>query len=87
MNKPGDIIRVWWAGNDRGPVRARLVRHYEHPAGNGWLVNIYNPHGGRFSKIEQAISDEAIAQATPDKPIDRSAYKTGVPGSTGYGPF
>lgn len=60
--KVGDILTVEWCGNDR-PVRARLVARYEHPAGNGWRVNIYDPRGGRFSKVEQAIGDEAIRAA------------------------
>ena len=41
----------------------RLVRHYEHPAGNGWFVNIYHKHARRFSKVEQAVSDDAVRAA------------------------
>lgn len=61
---PGQVVYAEWAGNDRGKVKMRLVRHYEHPAGNGWEVNIYHHHARRFSKVVQCVSDEAIARAT-----------------------
>lgn len=59
----GDILNVQWSSNDRGPVRARLVSRYEHPAGNGWYVNIYDQGRKRFSKVAQAIGDDEIAKA------------------------
>ena len=59
---PGMVVCADWAGGDR--AKMRLVRHYEHPAGNGWEVNIYDQHGGRFSKVTQCVSDDDIAKAT-----------------------
>lgn len=60
---PGDVVYAEWGGDDRGPVKMRLVEHYEHPAGNGWHVHIYDQHRRRFSKTLQAVSDAALAKA------------------------
>ena len=59
--RPGmEIVSDWGGGSN---ARMRLVRHYEHPAGNGWFVNIYHQHARRFSKVEQAVSDDAVRAA------------------------
>lgn len=58
---PGMVIVCDWGGGDN--ARMRLVRHYDHPAGNGWYVNIYDHRARRFSKVEQAVSEEAVLAA------------------------
>ncbi len=61
---PGMVVFANWAGGDN--AKMRLVRHYEHPAGNGWEVNVYNKWAKRYSKIIQCVSDDEIV-----KPVAR----------------